>query len=136
VLVNNAGVMPIARFLDEPTNIGATTINVTIWGPINGIRLALPAMIERGRGHVVNIASLAGKQNLPGLAGYCASKHAGPRQLPRPHQPASPQPALINDQPWNDSRNEPAGCRPNPGSHLRSRHDRGLGKPHRPAHLR
>ena len=76
VLVNNAGVMPIARFLDEPSNISATTINVNIWGPINGMRLALPAMIERGRGHVVNIASLAGKQHLPGLAVYCASKHA------------------------------------------------------------
>ncbi|HZZ46815.1 MAG TPA: SDR family oxidoreductase [Pseudonocardia sp.] len=76
VLVNNAGVMPIARFLEEPTSISATTINVNVWGPINGMRLALPAMIERGRGHVVNIASLAGKQHLPGLAVYCASKHA------------------------------------------------------------
>ena len=76
ILVNNAGVMPIGRFLDEPAEIGHTTIDVNLWGPIHGMRLALPGMIERGRGHIVNIASLAGKQHLPGLAVYCASKYA------------------------------------------------------------
>jgi hypothetical protein len=76
VLVNNAGVMPIARFLDEPEAVSATTINVNLWGPINGMRLALPGMTERGRGHIVNVASLCGKTYLPGLAVYCATKHA------------------------------------------------------------
>lgn len=76
VLVNNAGVMPIAPFLEEPEKVSATTMNVNVWGPINGMQLALPGMVERGRGHVVNIASLAGKTYLPGLAVYCASKHA------------------------------------------------------------
>ena len=76
VLVNNAGVMPIGRFLDEPDQISATTLDVNVWGPIHGMRLALPGMIERGRGHVVNVASLAGKQHVPGLAVYCASKYA------------------------------------------------------------
>lgn len=76
VLVNNAGVMPIAPFLDEPERVSATTMNVNVWGPINGMRLALPGMVARGRGHVVNVASLAGKTYLPGLAVYCASKHA------------------------------------------------------------
>lgn len=76
VLVNNAGVMPIAPFLEESEKVSATTMNVNVWGPINGLRLALPGMVARGRGHVVNIASLAGKTYLPGLAVYCASKHA------------------------------------------------------------
>ena len=38
-------------------------------------RIVLPGMLERGRGHVVNIASLAGKIPTPGLASYCATKH-------------------------------------------------------------
>lgn len=76
VLINNAGVMPIGRFLDESDAISATTLDVNVWGPIHGMRAALPGMIERGRGHVVNVASLAGKQHVPGLAVYCASKHA------------------------------------------------------------
>jgi short-subunit dehydrogenase len=62
--------------LDEPDQISATTLDVNVWGPINGMRAALPGMIDRGRGHVVNVASLAGKQHLPGLAVYCASKFA------------------------------------------------------------
>jgi short-subunit dehydrogenase len=76
ILVNNAGVMPVGAFLDEPAVIGRTTMDVNLWGPVNGMRLALPGMIERGRGHVVNIASYAGKAPIPGLAMYCASKHA------------------------------------------------------------
>ena len=76
VLVNNAGVMPIARFLDEPDSISATTLDVNVWGPIHGMRAVLPTMIARGRGHIVNVASMAGKQHLPGLAVYCASKFA------------------------------------------------------------
>ncbi|AXQ31109.1 SDR family oxidoreductase [Solimonas sp. K1W22B-7] len=76
VLVNNAGVMPIGRFVEESEKISATTLNVNVWGPIHGMRLVLPGMIARGRGHIVNIASLAGKTHLPGLAVYCASKFA------------------------------------------------------------
>jgi hypothetical protein len=76
VLVNNAGIMPIGLFLDQPTSLDTATIEVNLWGPIHGMRLALPGMVARGRGHIVNIASLAGKQSLPGLGVYCASKHA------------------------------------------------------------
>ncbi|WP_028933022.1 SDR family oxidoreductase [Pseudonocardia spinosispora] len=76
VLVNNAGVMPIAPFLDEPDTLTDTILNVNVRGPINGMRLVVPGMIERGRGHVVNIASVVGRGHIPGLAVYCASKHA------------------------------------------------------------
>lgn len=76
ILINNAGIMPLGRFLDEPDNISATQINVNFWGPIHGMRAALPGMITRGRGHIVNVASLAGKMPTPGAAVYCGTKHA------------------------------------------------------------
>lgn len=76
VLVNNAGIMPNAPFLEQEDRIDRLTIDVNVYGVIHGMRLALPAMIARGRGHVVNVASLAGKFPLKGLAVYNASKFA------------------------------------------------------------
>jgi len=76
VLVNNAGIMPTGRFLDEPDEVHTATMNVNVWGPSLGMRIVLPRMIQRGRGHVVNVASMAGKIHVPGLSTYVASKHA------------------------------------------------------------
>lgn len=76
VLVGNAGVMPVAPFLEEPDEIGEATIDVNVWGLIHGMRAVAPAMVTRGRGHIVNVASLAGKVAIPGLAVYNASKFA------------------------------------------------------------
>ncbi|WP_329065326.1 SDR family oxidoreductase [Amycolatopsis sp. NBC_01480] len=76
VLVNNAGVMPLGDFLEEPDELGRTTFDVNVWGLVLGLRLVLPGMIARGRGHVVNVASMAGKIPLPGMAVYNASKFA------------------------------------------------------------
>ncbi len=76
ILINNAGVMPAGPFLTEPDAVGHTTIDVNLWGLIHGMRAVAPAMIDRGRGHIVNVASLAGKIPLPGLAVYNASKFA------------------------------------------------------------
>ncbi|KAF0845919.1 SDR family oxidoreductase [Nocardia caishijiensis] len=76
VLVNNAGVMPNAPFLEQSDRIDRLTMDVNVYGVIHGMRLALPGMVERGYGHVVNVASLAGKFPLKGLAVYNASKFA------------------------------------------------------------
>ncbi|MBF6133611.1 SDR family oxidoreductase [Nocardia otitidiscaviarum] len=76
ILVNNAGVMPAGAFLDEPDAVGRTTMDVNVWGLIHGMRAVAPGMIDRGSGHIVNVASLAGKIPLPGLAVYNASKFA------------------------------------------------------------
>ncbi|WP_067481925.1 SDR family NAD(P)-dependent oxidoreductase [Actinomadura hibisca] len=76
ILVNNAGIMPLGPFLAEPDAVSAATLDVNVWGLVHGMRLALPGMIERGRGHVVNVASMAGKLPLPGMAVYNASKYA------------------------------------------------------------
>ncbi|MGW4529315.1 SDR family oxidoreductase [Nocardia sp. NPDC004340] len=76
ILVNNAGVMPAGAFLDESDTVGHTTMDVNVWGLIHGMRAVVPGMIERGHGHVVNVASLAGKIPIAGLAVYNASKFA------------------------------------------------------------
>jgi NAD(P)-dependent dehydrogenase (short-subunit alcohol dehydrogenase family) len=76
VLVNNAGVMPLGSFVDEPDRISRLTLDVNVWGLVLGTRLVLPGMIARGRGHVVNVASMAGKIPIPGMAVYNASKFA------------------------------------------------------------
>ncbi|WP_329413295.1 SDR family oxidoreductase [Nocardia vinacea] len=76
VLVNNAGIMPLGSFLEEPDKATAAQINVNFLGPINGMRAVLPGMIGRGHGHVVNVASLAGKMPTPAAAVYSGTKHA------------------------------------------------------------
>ncbi|MBW0275129.1 short-chain dehydrogenase [Nocardia sp. MH4] len=76
VLVNNAGVMPNGAFLDQSDRIDQLTMEVNVYGVIHGMRLALPGMVARGYGHVVNVASLAGKFPIKGLAVYNASKYA------------------------------------------------------------
>ena len=51
-------------------------IDVNVRGVIIGSKLALQRFLPRGRGHLVNIASVAGKGGFPGGATYCATKHA------------------------------------------------------------
>lgn len=51
-----------------------TIIRVNLIGVSNGIDAVLPEMIERRRGHLVGLSSLASYRGLPRMAGYCASK--------------------------------------------------------------
>ncbi len=76
VLVNNAGIMQIGRFLDEDDLTAQRMIDINLHGVILGMKLALARMIPRDRGHVINIASQAGKFGAPGGATYSATKHA------------------------------------------------------------
>jgi len=76
VLVNNAGIMPLGRFLDEDDLTARRMIDINLHGVIFGMKLALARMVPRDRGHIVNIASQAGKFGAPGGATYSATKHA------------------------------------------------------------
>jgi NAD(P)-dependent dehydrogenase (short-subunit alcohol dehydrogenase family) len=76
VIVNNAGIMPTGRLVDEPATVTRRIIDINILGVINGSKLAAQRMVPRGKGHVINVASLAGEIYTPGLATYCASKYA------------------------------------------------------------
>ncbi|MFS3127626.1 SDR family oxidoreductase [Nocardioides sp. Bht2] len=76
VLVNNAGVMPNGGFLEIDDATNQLIMDVNVGGVVNGMQVALPGMLSRGRGHIVNVASLVGKFPVPGLAMYTASKFA------------------------------------------------------------
>jgi len=76
VLVNNAGIMQIGRFIDEDDLTARRMIDINLHGVIIGMKLALERMIPRDRGHIVNISSQAGKYGAPGGATYSATKHA------------------------------------------------------------
>src|SRR2546423_4327252 len=76
VLVNNAGILLMGPFLDEDDAATAREIAVNLVGVINGMRVALARMRDRGRGQVVNIASGASYVSPPGEATYAATKHA------------------------------------------------------------
>jgi NAD(P)-dependent dehydrogenase (short-subunit alcohol dehydrogenase family) len=76
VLVNNAGICPTGPFLDEPDEVTQRTLAINAFGVILGTKLAAERMVKRRRGHIINIASLAGINAVPGIATYCATKHA------------------------------------------------------------
>jgi NADP-dependent 3-hydroxy acid dehydrogenase YdfG len=76
VLVNNAGIMQIGRFVDEDDLTARRMVDINLHGVITGMKLALERMVPRDRGHIVNISSQAGKYGSPGGATYSATKHA------------------------------------------------------------
>jgi all-trans-retinol dehydrogenase (NAD+) len=76
ILINNAGVVsgrPLLEISDAEIEL---TFGVNALAPIWTTRAFLPAMIARGRGHIVTIASAAGLIGTPRLTDYAASKHA------------------------------------------------------------
>lgn len=75
VLVNNAGVMWVGPFDEEPDAATQRMLEVNLGGVIRGVRLAAPAMRARRRGHIVTIASAAARLSPPGEATYAATKH-------------------------------------------------------------
>lgn len=76
VLVNNAGIMPLGPFVDESDDTARRQIDINLYGVMFGMKEAIPRMLARGGGHLINVASVAGKAGYPGGATYCATKHA------------------------------------------------------------
>lgn len=76
ILINNAGVMPLGAFDAETEQVRDLTLDVNVRGVLNGMKAVLPGMVRRGRGHVVNVASMAGVVPVPGMVTYNASKFA------------------------------------------------------------
>jgi NAD(P)-dependent dehydrogenase (short-subunit alcohol dehydrogenase family) len=76
VVINNAGIMPVTPFVEESEDSFRRQIEINLIGVIHGTQLAMQRMIPRDSGHIVNIASQAGKISAPGIATYTATKHA------------------------------------------------------------
>jgi short-subunit dehydrogenase len=75
VLVNNAGIPGGGRFTEVTAERIERVVRVDLLAVLLVTKAFLPPMIERGAGHVVNVASLAGRIASPGIPVYGAAKH-------------------------------------------------------------
>ncbi|MGE5281884.1 MAG: SDR family oxidoreductase [Chloroflexota bacterium] len=76
VLINNAGIMPVTPFDEESDASIRRQLDINVYGVIVGMQLALERFQPRGHGHIVNLASQAGKGGFAGIATYSGTKHA------------------------------------------------------------
>lgn len=74
VLINNAGIMPVTEFENEGTGSIARQIEINLHAVLFGSQQAVQRMRPRGSGHIVNVASAAGKGGFPGVVTYCSTK--------------------------------------------------------------
>ncbi len=75
ILVNNAGQAHSAPFLKTDAQLWREMLSVNLEGTFHCTRAALPGMLEKGWGRVVNIASTAGLTGYAYVSAYCAAKH-------------------------------------------------------------
>jgi len=76
ILVNNAGVAGYGNPLEMDLEDAMREMNVNYFGALRMSRALAPAMVERGAGMIVNVATAFAKVNLPIVGTYCASKAA------------------------------------------------------------
>ncbi|CAI5450361.1 unnamed protein product [Caenorhabditis angaria] len=75
ILINNAGIVTGKKIFDCPDELMEKTMAVNCNANFYTAKNFLPAMLDKNHGHVVTIASMAGKTGCVGLVDYCASKH-------------------------------------------------------------
>ena len=75
IMVNNAGIAESATLDKTSDELWQRLIGVNLSGTFFCMRAALPEMIARGWGRIINVASIAGKTGAPYIAAYSASKH-------------------------------------------------------------
>jgi 3-hydroxybutyrate dehydrogenase len=75
ILVNNAGIAESATIVNTTDELWHRHLAINLSGTFYCTRAALPAMLKKGWGRVINIASIAGKTGAPYIAAYSASKH-------------------------------------------------------------
>jgi NAD(P)-dependent dehydrogenase (short-subunit alcohol dehydrogenase family) len=76
VLVNNAGTAESAPFHKSDTALFERMIAMHLMAPVYASQAVLPSMLERGFGHIVNVASVAGLMGAPYVTAYTSAKHA------------------------------------------------------------
>ncbi|MFC4347368.1 SDR family NAD(P)-dependent oxidoreductase [Kordiimonas lipolytica] len=76
IIFNNAGVS-LSDTVEKMTYADLEWVmNINFYGVVHGTKAVLDGMLERGRGHIVNISSLFGLVGIPSQSAYCAAKHA------------------------------------------------------------
>jgi NAD(P)-dependent dehydrogenase (short-subunit alcohol dehydrogenase family) len=75
VLVNNAGIMPVTPLVEEDDASITRQLELNLHAVVHGTQEAMRRMVPRRSGHIVNVASVAGRTGFPHLATYCATKH-------------------------------------------------------------
>ncbi len=75
ILVNNAGIAESATFVNTTDELWHRHISINLSGTFYCTRAALPSMLKKGWGRVINVASIAAKTGAPYVAAYTASKH-------------------------------------------------------------
>jgi NAD(P)-dependent dehydrogenase (short-subunit alcohol dehydrogenase family) len=76
VWVNNAGILLTGLAYEQPIDVHRRMLDVNTLGTMNGTLAAIERMRASGRGHIINLISLAGLAAATGIVGYSASKHA------------------------------------------------------------
>ena len=75
ILINNAGISMRAMFKDVELDVLKQVMDINFWGTVYCTKYALPH-IEKGKGSIIGVSSIAGFRGLPGRTGYSASKFA------------------------------------------------------------
>ncbi|MCK9381436.1 MAG: SDR family oxidoreductase [Sulfuritalea sp.] len=117
ILINNAALTnKPAPLWEIPAAEFATLINVNVMGTANVVRHFVPAMIEHGRGVIINFSSGWGRSTAPDVAPYCASKWAIEgltrslaQELPKGLATVSLNPGIIDTEMLRRSFGEAAG---------------------------
>ena len=76
ILVNNAGTAESAPLHRSDTALFERMIAMHLMAPVHASKAVLPSMLERGAGHIVNVASVAGLMGAPYVTAYSSAKHA------------------------------------------------------------
>ena len=76
IAFNNAGLMPASDIETLKVSEWQRMVDVNVKGVLNTTAAVLPYMIKQRAGHIINTSSIAGRKVFPGLAVYCATKHA------------------------------------------------------------
>jgi 3-hydroxy acid dehydrogenase / malonic semialdehyde reductase len=77
ILINNAGLSRgLDKFYEAKLQDWEEMLDTNVKGLLYVTRMLVPGMVERGRGHIVNLGSIAGHQTYPKGSVYCASKAA------------------------------------------------------------
>ena len=76
VLVNNAGILRMAPFMEMPVDEMREIFETNFWATIETVRAAIPVMEKQGGGHIVQVGSGVSRRGLPFMTAYAASKFA------------------------------------------------------------